>query len=296
VVLEFPKKTLNVPIGEKDFMRLRNIGVRAAQRIRVAPLVHGTWRVDFEEIHALASSGHDGDSAILEYTVRDNGQHFSSSSHIGFPAHGLIAFLELWGMIVRLPVTIEFYDGQQTRYTVQEIDYEWMQKTIRVRHGGSAKFFRSVPLIEQSAAADALNLTVTNTSPDDLEANKLLLHSIKRWDEQFHRFSEVSQFKGFSTVTLYGDQVGLPSGQTRRFQLLEFTNPAGPLFRARVESYGAKEWPIPSLGLWRMDLELRWQDGVPYIFRQCFKWDQCSAPDFVICPSEVKRQSASVGR
>jgi hypothetical protein len=296
IVLEFPKGTIGQDIGDHNFMRLRNMGGRAAEQVRVAPLVHGLWRVDFEEIHALAPSGHNGDSAILEYVTLQNGQYFSGSSHLGSPENGLVTFLELWGLIVRLPLTIEFRDGSHTRYTVQDIEYEAIPKTIRVRKGNKATSFRSVPLIETSPASDALNLIITNLSPVDMDADKLLLHGVMKWGERISQFHEVEQFKQFSTVTLYGDQIGLPACEPRRFQLLEFKNPAGPIFRARVESVGAREWSIPSHGLWRMDLELRWNDGTPYPFQQCFKWDQRAAPDFVSCPSEVKQQPASVGQ
>jgi hypothetical protein len=216
IVLEFPKGTLKFGLGEHGFMRLRNIGGRAAEQIRVAPVVHGTWRIDFEEIHALAPSGHAGDNATLEYATHDDGQHFSNSQHPGSPEHGLVTFLEQMGSIARIPLTIEYRDGNHTRYTVQDIDYESVHKTVRVRKGvAGANSFRAVPLIEPSPAADALNLRITNFSPVDLEANKLLLHSVRKWNEQARELQKIPPFDQFTTVTLYGNQTGLPSGEPR---------------------------------------------------------------------------------
>jgi hypothetical protein len=137
--------------------------------------------------------------------------------------------------------------------------------------------------IEDDPGSQALNLRITNvTNADELTEDKLFLHGVQELDCRSWEFKEPSEFGHFATMTVYGNQKNLPYKQPRRFQLVEFEDPATPNIHVKDESNGSRRtWPIPRKGTWKLIHELRWDGGRPYRFVKYVHWSRSSAPAFM---------------
>jgi hypothetical protein len=94
-------------------------------------------------------------------------------------------------------------------------------------------------------------------------------------------------------MVILADQTDMPKREPRVFQLLEFTNPTAPFIRTKVLPDGAfREFPILSKGVWRLDLQLRWDGGTQDIIK-CFRWSNTALPIFIDCPEgDILRERA----
>jgi hypothetical protein len=134
---------------------------------------------------------------------------------------------------------------------------------------------RAIPKIEDDPDVNALNLRITN----DIETTGLQDCII-----YLHRRALVDRkprtpLPSFSVLKLTANHHDIAYMEERRYQLLEFTNPARPFFT----TYGSTV-DLPCMGLWRLDLELVWYGGTPYHFSKCFMWEGGRSPYFVECP------------
>lgn len=134
-------------------------------------------------------------------------------------------------------------------------------------------------VIEDDPGSDALNLRITNAvHRPELIQSKLFLHVVQEWDDMLEDFKQPSEFRAFVTAELFANEGNLPYKIPRRFQLVEFTNPAGPVIKVKG-SQGT--WKIPRPGTWKFFQELRWDGGSPYRFVKYVHWGRSSAPAFV---------------
>jgi hypothetical protein len=136
---------------------------------------------------------------------------------------------------------------------------------------------RTIPKIVDDPDVNALNLRITN----DIEKtglNDCFLY--------LHRRVLVSgkartPLPSFQPMRLTSNHHNIPYLEERRYQLLEFTNPAQPFFRGYEATVD-----LPCMGVWRLDLELVWYGGTAYRFSKCFAWESGKSPYFSGCPSE----------
>lgn len=127
LVMDFPRGLSDIAMSDRDFWILRNVGGRAATRIRIQEARIGDWVFQFEPIAAIGPSGHGADVATVEYTSH-KGSTFWGSNKQGYtnPAHGLKSALAsecdlLNGPV--LPLTINYRDDQREECTKQVIHY-----------------------------------------------------------------------------------------------------------------------------------------------------------------------------
>jgi hypothetical protein len=136
-----------------------------------------------------------------------------------------------------------------------------------------------IPDIEDNPDMNALNLWITNNFADvTLERSELFLR-----DRRLIGGQQPEPLAVFTPMTLTKNADGLPPKVKRRFQLVEFKNPASPIFQGYVNGSLARI-PVPMMGTWQLDLEIRWANGNGYPFQKCFRWDASGAPRFVKCP------------
>ena len=147
--------------------------------------------------------------------------------------------------------------------------------------------------IEDFSVHVALNLKVTSAC--DRTGSALYLTRVTKWRDESSGYGPIDIFRDLPGVVLLGNDIGLPSGVARTFQLLEFTNPARPIIRTKLLPQGGfKEWPISNPGIWRMDLQLRWDGGEEDIVK-CFRWTNNKPPVFVDGPQgDILRESDTV--
>ena len=144
--------------------------------------------------------------------------------------------------------------------------------------GGSSRPKSEIPKIEDDADVNALNIRITN----DIERkglNDCLLYLHRR---VLVGSKARTPLPSFQVIRLTSNHHDIPYMEERRYQLLEFTDPARPFFR----SYSGTV-DLPCMGLWRLDLELVWYGGQPYRFSKCFMWESGRSPYFTECPTET---------
>ena len=144
------------------------------------------------------------------------------------------------------------------------------------------KIFPPLPDINEFPAHNALNLKITNMyDKSGLGGVQLSLHSIQRWRADRRDFGIAESFAPHIPMVLFADQIDLPYRVPRMFQLVEFKDSSAPLIRGRAkgENGPAREILIPSHGIWRARLELRWGGGAKehVVF---FEWNENKLPTF----------------
>jgi hypothetical protein len=142
--------------------------------------------------------------------------------------------------------------------------------------------FSSSPVsVEEWSVNNALNLKITSKRKD-IFRNELTLVSLQWWDPHRGQFMPMSTEEKPPFVLL-GNEVNLPRGVPRMFQLLEFKDKRGPYTILGAFSDGAKRIPLPNWGTWKYVMELKWagSDGLKIV--KCINWEMDSLPRFCKC-------------
>ena len=133
--------------------------------------------------------------------------------------------------------------------------------------------------IEDFPVSNALNLKITNARvASGLGGSELTLHALSQWRNDRRDFGPVGSFPFYTPQVLYSDKLGLPINEPRMFQIAEFVNKVAPIIRGKFNGQ-MMELPIPTHGIFRVDMEMRWGGGMMPIVRY-FRWDEKSLPTF----------------
>jgi hypothetical protein len=139
---------------------------------------------------------------------------------------------------------------------------------------------RRKPRVDDWPGHNSLDLRIVNGYEKlGLLDDQLTLLSISKWEQGSVRFSPLK----IAPLVIYGNECGLPFGVPRMFRLLSFTDKAAPFIEASINGE-ATRIDLPSKGIWRFLMELRWSGGVMKISR-CFHWDDDHLPTFCKEPS-----------